>query len=52
MICASTTVQESIYNGMWNYGAALSLIMLLLIGVTALFTNEDDSAQNESGGVI
>jgi len=26
--------------------------MLLLIGVTALFTNEDDSAQNESGGVI
>ena len=47
-----TTVQENIYNGMWNYGAALSLIMLLLIGVTALFTNEDDSAQNESGGVI
>lgn len=27
-----TTVQENIYNGMWNYGAALSLIMLLLIG--------------------
>ena len=47
-----TTVQENIYNGMWNYGAALSLIMLLLIGVPALFTNEDDSAQNESGGVI
>ena len=47
-----TTVQENINNGMWNYGAALSLIMLLLIGVTALFTNEDDSAQNESGGVI
>ena len=22
-----TTVQENIYNGMWNYGAALSLIM-------------------------
>ena len=26
-----TTVQENIYNGMWNYGAALSLIMLLLL---------------------
>ena len=47
-----TTVQENIYNGMWNYGAALSLIMLLLIGVTILFTNEEDSESNESGGVI
>lgn len=47
-----TTIQENIYNGMWNYGAALSLIMLLLIGITILFTNEEDSAQNESGGVI
>ena len=47
-----TTVQENIYNGMWNYGAALSLIMLLLIGIMSLFTNEEDSAQNESGGVI
>ena len=47
-----TTVQENIYNGMWNYGAALSLIMLLLIGITILFTNEEDGASNESGGVI
>jgi spermidine/putrescine transport system permease protein len=47
-----TTVQENIYNGMWNYGAALSLIMLLLIGVTILFTNEEDNASNEGGGVI
>ena len=47
-----TTVQENIYNGMWNYGAALSLIMLFLIGIMSLFTNEEDSAQNESGGVI
>jgi spermidine/putrescine transport system permease protein len=47
-----TTVQENIYNGMWNYGSALSLIMLLLIGIMSLFTNEEDSAQNESGGVI
>ena len=47
-----TTVQENIYNGMWNYGAALSLIMLLLIGITILFTHEEDGASNESGGVI
>ena len=47
-----TTVQENIYNGMWNYGAALSLIMLLLIGVTILFTNDEDNASNEGGGVI
>ena len=31
---------------------SLSLIMLLLIGVTILFTNEEDGASNESGGVI
>ena len=47
-----TTIQENINNSLWNYGAALSLIMLLLIGVTILFTNEEDSASNESGGVI
>jgi spermidine/putrescine transport system permease protein len=47
-----TTVQENIYNGMWNYGAALSLIMLLLIAIMGLFTNDEDNAQNESGGVI
>ena len=47
-----TTVQENINNGMWNHGAALSLIMLLLIGVTILFTNEEDNASNEGGGVI
>lgn len=46
-----TTVQENINNGMWNYGAALSLIMLILIGVTILFSNDSDDASNE-GGVI
>ena len=47
-----TTVQENIYNGMWNYGAALSLIMLLLIAIMSFFSNDEDSVQNESGGVI
>ena len=37
---------------MWNYGAALSLIMLILIGITILLTNEEDSVSNEGGGVI
>ena len=47
-----TIIQENINSSMWNYGAALSLIMLLLIGITILFTNEEDGASNESGGVI
>ena len=43
-----TTKQENINNGMWNYGAALSLIMLFLIGITGLFSNESsDSAKRE-----
>lgn len=44
-----TTVQESINNGMWNYGAALSLIMLILIGVTVLLSNDSEEATNEGG---
>lgn len=44
-----TTIQENINNGMWNYGAALSLIMLLLIGITGLFSNEGSDSANEGG---
>lgn len=44
-----TSVQESINNGMWNYGAAISLLMLLLIGISSLFTDEKT---NEEGGVL
>ena len=44
-----TTIQENINNGMWNYGAALSLIMLLLIGVTSLFGNDESDHSNEGG---
>lgn len=40
-----TTIQENINNGMWHYGAALSLIMLIIIGITSLFTD----SQSESG---
>jgi spermidine/putrescine transport system permease protein len=45
-----TTLQENIYNGMWNYGAALSLIMLLLIGLTSLLNTK--SSTNGEGGLI
>ena len=47
-----TTIQENINNGMWNYGAALSLIMLVIIFATELFSEGDeDNAANE-GGII
>jgi spermidine/putrescine transport system permease protein len=47
-----TTLQENIYNGMWNYGAALSLVMLVLIGVISLFTNQGTTKAAEEGGLI
>lgn len=43
-----TTIQENINNGMWNYGAALSLIMLVIIGITSLFSDGDEQADSES----
>ncbi len=42
-----TTIQENINNGMWNYGAALSLIMLVIIGITSMFSDEESNADNE-----
>ena len=44
------TIQENINNGMWNYGAALSLIMLVIIFATNLFSDNEDQAANE--GII
>ena len=45
-----TTIQENINNGMWNYGAASSLIMLVIIFATNLFSDNEDQAANE--GII
>ena len=42
-----TTIQENINNGMWHYGAALSLIMLIIIGITTLFTDSSEDGTNE-----
>ena len=46
-----STLQENIYNGMWNYGAALSLVMLLLIGITSMLGSEG-GARSEEGGLL
>lgn len=34
---------------MWNYGAALSLIMLIIIGLTSFLGNKDDSEAQTTG---
>jgi len=47
-----TTLQENIYNGLWNYGAALSLIMLLLVGLTSLLNGEGNAKAAEEGGLL
>ena len=47
-----TTLQENIYNGMWNYGAALSLVMLLLIGLISLVNSKGSAKAAEEGGLI
>jgi len=37
---------------MWNYGAALSLVMLLLIGITSLLNTGGNAKATEEGGLI
>ena len=46
-----TTIQENINNSLWNYGAALSLIMLFLIAATSLFSTDGKDDSNQGGGV-
>ena len=48
-------IQRSFGEGgiaMWNYGAALSLIMLLIIGATSFFGQDDSAADNQKGGLL
>ena len=45
-----TIIQENINSSMWNYGAALAFVMLLIIGITTLFQGKDDNAAE--GGLI
>ena len=44
-----TIIQENINSGMWNYGAALSLIMLIIIGITSLL--QDNKKELNEGRV-
>ena len=44
-----TIIQENINSSMWNYGAALSLIMLVIIGITSLFQAKDKEVE---GGMV
>ena len=39
-----TIIQENINSSMWNYGDALALIMLIIIGITSLFNDRDKDA--------
>ena len=42
-----TIIQENINSSMWNYGAALSLIMLIIIGLTSFM--QGDRKETEGG---
>ena len=47
-----TTIQENINNGMWNYGAVLSLIMLVFILAMEVFSDKKEEASANDGGLI
>lgn len=47
-----TIIQENINSSMWNYGAALSLIMLLIIGLTTLISGDGRKNAAEGGATI
>ena len=44
-----TIIQENINSSMWNYGAALSVVMLVIIGITSLL---QDNKKDVSGGIV
>ena len=42
-----TIIQENINSSMWNYGAALALIMLVIIGLTSLASDNGRKTEQE-----
>ena len=40
-----TIIQENLNSSLWNYGAALAFIMLIIIGITTLLTDEQKEAE-------
>ncbi len=47
-----TIIQENINSSMWNYGAALSLIMLVIIGITTLLSGDGNKGAAAGGAAI
>ena len=45
-----TIIQENINSAMWNYGAALALIMLVIIGLTSFLQGSDK--KSSEGGLV
>ncbi|MCQ2182510.1 MAG: ABC transporter permease [Bacteroidales bacterium] len=45
-----TIIQENINSSMWNYGAALAFIMLIIIGITSLLSGKEDN--EVAGGLL
>lgn len=45
-----TIIQENINSSMWNYGAALALIMLVIIGLTSFLQGSDK--KSSEGGLV
>ena len=46
-----TIIQENINNSMWNYGAALSLIMLVISAITTVIQGGDTEAETVGGAI-
>ena len=44
-----TIIQENINSSMWNYGAARAFIMLIIIGITSLFSKDSEGVE---GGLV
>ena len=45
-----TIIQENINSSMWNYGAALAFIMLIIIGISTMFSGDEE--KEAEGGLI
>ena len=45
-----TIIQENINSAMWNYGAALALMMLVIIGLTSFLQGSDK--KSSEGGLV
>ena len=47
-----TIIQENINSSMWNYGAALSLLMLIIIGITAFVATDERDTEEQGGSAV